>query len=453
MSVEYDVLVVGARCAGSSLATPLARSGLRVCLVDRAHFPSDTPSTHFIQPIGVRVLERLGVLERLLELAPPVDAIRLRFGELTVEEAGGVRRLGAPGICVRRQTLDAVLLEAAANAGADVRTGTPVVQLVEADGRVIGVSTARGEIRARLVVGADGATSTVASLVGAREYDVTQPTRMFLWGYFDGARLPAGPAAIWLGKIGATGYLGCPTDGGLYMAGVTIDYDKRREVLADRDRCFRERLSSWPELNDIVRDADLVAPLRAMTKWRGFLRESAGPGWALVGDAGHFKDPTPGQGIADALRQSSRLADVIVAALPRGSARLDAALREWWLWRDKDAWDMYWFAQDLGAAGKTALVVRQIQRHLVRNPKLTERFVRIINHEANPASLVSNSLALRAVSASLLRHPREWRAIVREAREIVSDQSSRARAFDRVEQLHQAGSAPPATAAHATTSV
>lgn len=439
MAGEYDVVVVGARCAGSSLATLLAQAGLRVCLVDRARFPSDTPSTHFIQPKGVSELERLGVLTKLRELAPGVEAIRLRFGDLTVEQSGGVARLGAPGICVRRRTLDAVLLEAAEQAGADVLAGTPVTGLVTAGGRVAGVSTPSREIRAALVVGADGASSTVGSLVGANDYHVTEPTRMFLWGYFGGARLPEGPAAIWIGKVGATGFLGCPTDSGLYMAGLTIDIDQRREVLADRERSFRERISCWPELADIVRDAERVGPLHAMTKWRGFLRQSAGPGWALVGDAGHFKDPTPGQGISDAFRQSVRLADVIIAALPEGQQRLDAAVNDWWRWRDDDAWQMYWFAADLGAAGESGLVAQQIQRQLVRNPMLTERFVRIINHDVDPAALVSNSLAVRAVLAALRRHPKQWRNVVAEAREIITVQRQRADAFTAIEERHEVG--------------
>ena len=85
-----------------------------------------------------------------------------------------------------------------------------------------------------------------------------------------------------------------------------------------------------------------------MSRWHGFFRESAGPGWALIGDAGHFKDPTPGQGIADALRQAAILAPAIERALG-GAEPPDKPLREWWAWRDRDAWEWYWFAQDIGA--------------------------------------------------------------------------------------------------------
>ena len=101
-----------------------------------------------------------------------------------------------------------------------------------------------------------------------------------------------------------------------------------------------------------------------MANMHGFFRESAGPGWALVGDAGHFKDPTPGQGIADALRQCERLADAIEGGLGGGAAALDAALRDWWRWRDEDAWEMYWFAHDMGAAGPIPPLLLHAQRRM-----------------------------------------------------------------------------------------
>src|SRR5689334_2207574 len=109
MAGAYDVIVVGARCAGSPLATLLARGGLRVCVVDRAGFPSDTPSTHAIQPGGVKVLERLGVLDRLLAVAPAIDRGRVRFDDVRVEIDGMSRRVGAPMVNARRTTLDVIL--------------------------------------------------------------------------------------------------------------------------------------------------------------------------------------------------------------------------------------------------------------------------------------------------------------------------------------------------------
>src|SRR4051794_3409231 len=145
---RFDVIIVGARCAGSPLATLLARAGVRVCLVDRDRFPSDTPSTHAVQPSGVQILERLGMLEPLTRVAAAVDHGVFAFDEGRVE-LGGVREmLGAPMLNARRVTFDAILLDAAAEAGAEIRTGTAVTGVVEAGGRVAGGAPHQGELRA-----------------------------------------------------------------------------------------------------------------------------------------------------------------------------------------------------------------------------------------------------------------------------------------------------------------
>ena len=155
MAERFDVIIVGARCAGSSLAILLARAGLRVCVVDRARFPSDTASTHGVQPSGVKILDQLGVLEPLLEVTPAIERVTVAFDDARIS-ANFTALVGAPMVSARRVTLDAILLEAAAAAGAEVLTQTAVTGLVEERGRVAGVKTRSGELRAPLVVGADG---------------------------------------------------------------------------------------------------------------------------------------------------------------------------------------------------------------------------------------------------------------------------------------------------------
>jgi 2-polyprenyl-6-methoxyphenol hydroxylase-like FAD-dependent oxidoreductase len=187
---RFDVVVVGARCAGSPLAATLARRGLSVCLVDRAQFPSETPSTHIIQPCGVEVLDRLGVLDAVLAAgAVPLDRMTMVIDDAVRIEAAVDRASSPhPTLCVRRVTLDALLVDAAAAAGADVRTGLRVGSLITEDGRVAGVDTPAGPIQGQLVVGADGRHSTVATLVGAREYHVSSAGKMFAWAYFENAQ-------------------------------------------------------------------------------------------------------------------------------------------------------------------------------------------------------------------------------------------------------------------------
>jgi menaquinone-9 beta-reductase len=400
---RFDVVIVGARCAGSPLAAMLARQGLRVCLVDRARFPSETPSTHVIQPCGVQLLDELGVLGAVLAAgAVPLDRLTMVIDddvhiEATLDESDYLQS----SLCVRRVTLDALLVDAAVAAGADVRTGTRVTGLIREDARVTGVQTAAGPIHGQLVVGADGRHSTVASLVGAREYHVAPAGKMFAWAYFEGVRNREGRA--WIGRKGARGYLAGPTDGDLYMAAIGIDMTAQAKFHADRDANFTAGLRAWPELADVLADGRRVGPIRVLTNWYGYFREAAGPGWVLVGDAGHFKDPTPGQGIGDALRQARQLGPAIEDGL--GNTSLDAAMQRWWRWRDDDAYEMYWFASDMGAPGAATPLMTRFMQNLAADPATTMAFFRVLNREVRPSQLFTRSRALRAATRVLLDRP------------------------------------------------
>lgn len=422
MNESFDVIVVGARCAGAPLATMLARDGLRVCLVDKDRFPSDTLSTHGIQPTGIQVLERIGVLDSLLSLAPPILRLRMVFDDVSTAAADVVAITGAPGLSVRRTTLDEILVNAAAGAGAEVRTETAITGLVMDRDRVAGVTTPAGELRAPLVVGADGTRSAVARMVGAQEYHPTPNGRVFMWAYYE-----ADPTdgEMWIGKVGDHTYLGMPTDGGLTLVGVCPSIERRAEVRADREAVYEAGLRAWPELHTGVDGARRDGPVRTMANMRGFFRPSAGPGWALVGDAGHFKDPTPGQGIADALRQSEQLAATITRALGGGHGEPDEILREWWRWRDEDAWEMYWLAHDMGAAGPTPPLRREAERRIAADPELTTAMVRILNHELRPSEVFTPAFSMTTM-AQALRHGRgHRRAIMSEARTAAVDEVRR----------------------------
>jgi menaquinone-9 beta-reductase len=400
---RFDVVVVGARCAGSPLAVMLARRGLSVCLVDRAQFPSETPSTHLIQPCGVRVLDELGLLDAVLAAgAVPLDHMTMVIDDVVridakLDEADDLQS----SLCVRRVTLDALLVDAAAAAGADVRTGLRVTDLITEDGRVTGVDTAAGPIYGRLVVGADGRHSTVASLVGAREYHTAPAGKMFAWAYFQDVRDRGGHVRI--GRRGAQVFLAAPTDDDLYMAATGIDMAKQAEFHANRDANFMAALRGWPELADVVADKRRLGPIRVLTNWHGYFRESAGPGWVLVGDAGHFKDPTPGQGIGDAFRQAARLAPVIEEGM--GNTSPDEAMRRWWHWRDDDAYEMHWFATDMGASGAAPLWTKRFMRDLAEDPKAMQMFFGVLNHDVRPSQLFTGPRFARAAARALLDRP------------------------------------------------
>ena len=408
---RFDVVVVGARCAGSPLATMLARRGFSVCLLDRAQFPSETPSTHMIQPCGVEILDRLGVLNAILAAgAVPLDRITLVVNEDVRIETATEGTFAQPVLCVRRVTLDALLLEAAREAGADVRTGSRVTQLVMDDGRVAGVETDDGPLHARLVVGADGRHSTVASLVGASEYHVSPPGRMAAWAYFDGVADREGRAR--LGRIGEPAYLAGPTDGDLYMAALTTSFANQAAFHADRDANFTAGIRAWPELAEVIGDGRRVGPIRVLTKWHGYFRQSAGPGWVLVGDAGHFKDPTPGQGISDAFRQAEQLAAAIEDGL--GNTSLESATQRWWRWRDKDAYEMYWFASDMGEPGVPSPLNARLLRDIAVDPEATRTFFRVLNHEIRPSELLTTPRLARTAARALRDRPDQMVATLKE---------------------------------------
>jgi hypothetical protein len=137
---RYDVIVVGARCAGSPTAMLLARRGHKVLVVDRARFPSDTVSTHLLHPPGVAALARWGLLERLEATGcPPIAIYAFDFGPFTISGSPGTDQ--APvAYGPRRTVLDKLLVDAAAEAGAEVREGFTVTELVLEDGRVVGAA-------------------------------------------------------------------------------------------------------------------------------------------------------------------------------------------------------------------------------------------------------------------------------------------------------------------------
>ncbi len=428
MTESFDVIVVGARCAGAPLATMLARAGLHVCVVDKDRFPSDTLSTHAIQPAGVQVLERIGVLDSLLKIAPPMVRGRMVFDEDVAVVDDVIAITGAPVLSVRRVTLDEILVDAAAEAGAEVRTQTAITGLVMDRGRVAGVTTATGKLRAPLVVGADGTRSTVARIAGAKEYHPTPNGRVFMWGYYDGDPTQG---EIWIGKIRDHAYLVTPTDNGLCLVAACPSIDRRDEVRADREGVYEAGVRAWPELHAAVAGARREGPIHTMANMRGFFRTSAGPGWALVGDAGHFKDPTPGQGIADALRQSEKLAAAIERALGGGRGTADQIIQDWWRWRDEDAWEMYWFAHDMGAAGPTPPLLRHAQRRIAGDRELVSAVMRILNHDVLPSQVFTPAFSLTTMGQALRRGRGQRRAILREAGTVALNEARRRRAAPR----------------------
>ena len=341
MNVEYDAIVVGARCAGSPTAMPLARKGYRVLLVDRATFPSDAMSTHIVHPRGVAALDRWGLLERLQRTGcPPIAQYSFDFGPVTICGSPEVR--GMPrALCPRRVVLDEILVKAAVEAGAELHEGFTVDDIVMENGRVIGVrghSKAGAPLmqRARIVIGADGLRSRVAKAVRPEQYLERPTMACSYYAYWSG--LPAERFEGYIRPQRAFAVL--PTHDGLTIG--IFNWPRSEFESHQRDvegTCLRT-FELVPDLHERVRSARRVTRYVGTANLPNFIRKPFGPGWVLIGDAGYHKDPITAQGISDAFRD----AEAMAAALDNtfaGRARFDDAMTHYQRARDEAALPMF----------------------------------------------------------------------------------------------------------------
>jgi 2-polyprenyl-6-methoxyphenol hydroxylase-like FAD-dependent oxidoreductase len=327
---RYDVVVVGARCAGASTAMLLARQGLRVLAIDRSAFGSDTLSTLALMRGGVLQLKRWGLLDAIRTAAtPPVRVTSFRYGSevvrVPIKPRDGIDALYAP----RRTVLDAVLATAAARAGAHVVHGARLENLVRSDeGRVRGVVIRDREghvhhVACDLVVGADGQRSTVARLVSARQYHLGFHAGGVVYGLWRGVDLD-GYHWYYQPKM-SVGAI--PTNDGLTLVFVVVPgsrfmHEIRHDMEGGYHRVMRQ---TAPDLAARL-GLDMQAErLRGFPGMPGYFRQSWGPGWALVGDAGYFKDPFTAHGITDALRDAELLSRAAAAGSERALAAYQAA--------------------------------------------------------------------------------------------------------------------------------
>jgi 2-polyprenyl-6-methoxyphenol hydroxylase-like FAD-dependent oxidoreductase len=310
----YDAIIVGARCAGATTAMLLARRGFNVLLVDKARFPSDTISTHIVWPRGTELLKEWGLLPRLMATGVPSICREMVFdvGPFALRGTIPDANDGMGGICPRRTVLDSVLVRAAAEAGAEVREGFAVDELVVRDDAVCGIrGRSNGntgvEERARIVIGADGVHSVIARRVRAREYDVQPVGACCFYSYFSGVEL--NDLELYVRDHHALG--GAPTNDGLHLVMVNWPTREFAAVRTEVERRVWHALASAPDFAARVREG------RREEKWYGtagvpgFFRTPYGPGWALVGDAAYCKDPMTAQGISDAFVDALLLTDAI----------------------------------------------------------------------------------------------------------------------------------------------
>lgn len=406
---QAEIVVVGARCAGSATAATLARAGRRVVALDSARFPSDTLSTHLLWPAGVAELSRLGALEAVEELGAP----RLtRAYAAAAEYAIDSRFPQVDGIdytlCVRRTGLDHALVRTARAAGAEIREKCRVTELVwdgrrctgvrytDPDGRLV-------EIRAALVVGADGRRSTVAKLAGALTPYESEPSGrdcyFAYWRDTSGDRRDI--AAQW--RVGADLGTAFPCDDGLLLSLVQPPVAAGPLRPGDAEQRYAAALDRIPPLRERLRDCEKVGRVRSATDITSYFRRSSGPGWALPGDSGHFKDPVTAQGIRDALHYGRLLAEAVAPVLD-DPVRLDRAVAAWERRRVRECREIYHWTNRLARGTAMSPLEVGLYRAATEDPTLAAITIGVFSRTRRPAELYTPARMARLAAGALWHH-------------------------------------------------
>lgn len=375
----FDVVVVGARCAGASVAMLLARSGHRVALVDRATFPSDTMSTHFLWQRGAARLAAWGLLDGLHDRGcRPIDRITFDPGHVRLVGLGPAVGGVAHTYCPRRTVLDALLVDAAVDAGAELVDGFVVDDVVWSDGRAAGVTGHRRgaapvRLDARFVVGADGLHSTVAEKVAAAEYRAVPPQTCVFYAYWSG--VPPLPAAFHAraGRL----VLVWPTNDDLTLVYAGWPHSELPAVRRDVDAAFHDALDVVPGLRETLAGGSRVQRYTGTGHLPNMYRTSAGPGWALVGDAGHFKDPSTGMGMSDAFVAAELLAAALAEGLG-GRRSIDDAVAEYAARRDEATANGFALTLTTARLAPPSRSSEQLYRQAEGDPELTERIFGVL---------------------------------------------------------------------------
>ena len=352
MAQRCDVVIVGARLAGACAAAHLAKAGLDVVVLDRSRFPSDQMSTHLLFPDGIDELRRMGALDAILA-SNPTKSPWLQLS--TNGEAQLLERWRQVGpidycMCVPRTIQDIELVNAARAAGADVRERHRLVDVLWRGGRASGVRFAdsdgnQTDLEAKLVIGADGRRSSVAAAVGSfRPYRGSRNGRGLVFRYADDPMYGTREGqTIYQWRDGdSIGFMFPSAPGPKMLMLFMGAASEATEAMADQEGYWQRKLAQHPGMAARVEGCTDLTKLRATGDTSAYFRASSGPGWALAGDAGHFKDPVIGQGQRDALWSGRALAEFAIPVLDDPGA-LDLALRRWERERDRECVHAYHF--------------------------------------------------------------------------------------------------------------
>ena len=386
---RYDAIVVGARCAGSPTAMLLAQKGYNVLVVDRATFPSDTMSTHIVHPPGMAALQRWGLLDRLAATGcPPIDTYAFDFGPFTISGSPGTA--DSPfSYCPRRTVLDKLLVDGASEAGAEVREGFTVEDIVTEDGRVTGV---RGHSKsgttvteqANVVIGADGRSSIVARTVKPEQYNEKPKLLCGYYSYWSGLPMDS-HFDVYIRPD--RGFAAAPTNDDLTLVVVGWPFAEFDANKKDIEGNYLEVFELAPEFESRIRGAKRESRFVG-TAVANYFRRPFGPGWALVGDAGYNKDFITAQGITDAFRDAELCSTALDDAF---SARrsFDEAMGGYQSTRDEHVLPMFEFTCQLATLEPPPAEMQQLLGAMHGNQEAMDGFARVNSGVLSPGEFFS----------------------------------------------------------------
>jgi 2-polyprenyl-6-methoxyphenol hydroxylase-like FAD-dependent oxidoreductase len=369
--------------------------------VDRATFPSDTVSTHLIHPRGAAALQRWGLLDRVIATGcPPIGTYEFDFGPFSISGSPGTPD-SPVAYAPRRTVLDQLLVEAAAESGAEIREGFTVNELVTEDGAVVGV---RGHgkddrrtvtERARVVVGADGLHSSVARVVRPEQYREQPPLLCGYYTYWSGLPMD-GRYEVHVRPHRGVGAL--PTNDDLTLVLAAWPFAEFEANKKDLEGNYLQTLELVPQFADRLRTATREARVVGAAV-PNFFRKPYGPGWALVGDAGYNKDPITAQGIQDSFRDAELCATALHEVFS-GVRPFEAAMSEYQSRRDERVEGMYGFTLELAALEPPPPDFQRLLAAVRGDQEAMDQFARINAGVESPADFFAPENVDRILAAA-----------------------------------------------------
>lgn len=404
-----DVLVVGGGPAGASAAFHLARRGLAVRIVDRARFPRPKTCAEYLSPEASRLLDAMGVLgavedgraARLSGMIVRAPNGRRIHGEFAASH--GFHGFRDHGLALRREILDALLLDAARGAGAAVEEGVRASDLLrDGRGRVVGVRArdAAGRLvdrRARLVVGADGLRSVVARRLGVAR-TARWPSRLALVAHWRGIADVGSCGEMHVTRCGYVGL--ADVGGGETNVALVVPASRGREIAGDPAGFVDRWIAGTPHLATRFAGAARTDAVRATGPFASRARRAWAPGAALVGDAADFFDPFTGEGVYAALRGGELLAGFVEASLAAPDARrADAALAGYETARRREFGGKWRVERIIAAVVASPLLIGRAAAALERRRDMADLLVGVAGDFVPAAEVLRPRYLL-----SLLRH-------------------------------------------------